>query len=60
MNAVFLEELKFFFCRFSQAQEEYRLIKYRKQAHWAVGVLQRLYIQWKVRPLLLFMKYSGH
>lgn len=31
-----------------QAREEYRIIKYRKQVDWAVGVIKRQYVQWKV------------
>lgn len=33
---------------FQQAKEEYRAMKYRKETQWAVSVIQRHYIQWKV------------
>lgn len=33
---------------FLQAREEYRIMKYHKQVEWAVGVIKRQYVQWKV------------
>lgn len=36
----------------NQAREEYRLEKYRKKVEWAVDVIQRQYVQWKVQMIL--------
>lgn len=33
---------------FLQAREEYRIMKYHKQVEWAVRVVKRQYVQWKV------------
>lgn len=35
-----------------QAREEYRLEKQKKQREWAARVIQRRYIQWKVKITL--------
>lgn len=35
-----------------QAREEYRVLKHRKQVEWAVNIIQRHYIRWKVSPLI--------
>lgn len=34
---------------YHQAREEYRLEKYRKKVEWAVAIIQRQYVQWKVQ-----------
>lgn len=50
---IFTLKLKVFKCVFlwNQAREEYRLEKYRKKVEWAVDVIQRQYVQWKVRMI---------
>uniref|UniRef100_A0A336LWW2 CSON002516 protein n=1 Tax=Culicoides sonorensis TaxID=179676 RepID=A0A336LWW2_CULSO len=35
-----------------RAREEYRIIKYKKQVEWAIGVIQRHHFQWKRREFL--------
>ncbi|XP_054257245.1 unconventional myosin-Ib-like, partial [Macrosteles quadrilineatus] len=40
-------------CLYRVAREEYRILKRRKQIEWAVGVIQRHFIMWKRRQMLI-------
>lgn len=44
---------------FLQAKEEYRIMKYHKQVDWAVGVIKRQYVQWKVCAIVSEPIYLG-